>query len=96
MARTRTRREPEPIRITTAPENTHDDLVGRRRRYVFSMSLRVICFVGAIVFDGWLRYVLLLGALVLPYIAVVMANASNPRIEGSDLVNPGSGRRELE
>ena len=41
------------------------------------MSLRTICFVGAIVVgDGWLRWVLVAGALVLPYIAVVMANAS--------------------
>ena len=40
------------------------------------MSLRTVCFVGAIVVgNNWLRYVLLTGALLLPYVAVVMANA---------------------
>ena len=60
------------------------------------MSIRTLCFVGAVlVGDNWVRWVLVAGAFVLPYIAVVMANVAAPRIEGADLVQPGSGHREL-
>jgi hypothetical protein len=93
----RARREPDPIRITTAPSSHADDIDRRRRRYLISMIVRTLCFVGAIlVGPGWLRWVLVAGAFVLPYVAVVMANAASPRIEGSDLVNPGRGYKELE
>jgi hypothetical protein len=34
-----------------------------------------VCFIGAVFADGILRWVLVVGALFLPYIAVVMANA---------------------
>lgn len=61
------------------------------------MTVRTLCFVGAIlVGDGWVRWVLFVGALVLPYVAVVMANSASPRIEGTDLVQPGHGYKELE
>jgi len=91
----RTRREAEPVRITTAPTSHRDDLDRRRKRYVLSMSLRTFCFVGAVVVDGWLRWVMVAGALILPYVAVVMANSASPRIEGSDLVDSGSSYKEL-
>ena len=45
--------------------------------------------------DGWVRWVLVVLAFVLPYIAVVMANMASPRIQGTDLVPPDHGRREL-
>ena len=32
--------------------------------------------------DGWLRWVLVVGAFILPYVAVVMANVASPRIDG--------------
>ena len=76
----------------------HDAFAGiarRRRRYLVSMSVRTACFVGAIFVGGWVRWVLLLGAFVLPYVAVVMANAASPRIPGTDLVAPEAGHREL-
>jgi hypothetical protein len=91
------RREPEAVRITTAPTNHRDDLNRRRRRYLFSMAIRTICFLGAVVVgDGWFRWVLVAGAFVLPYVAVVMANAAAPRIPGADLVEPGADYKELE
>jgi hypothetical protein len=83
------------VRITTAPPSHHDDIARRRRRYLISMSVRTACFVGAIFIGGWLRWVLLMGAFILPYVAVVMANAANPRIPGTDLVAPQPGRKEL-
>ena len=47
----------------------------RSRRYMWSMSIRLACFVAALWVDGPLRWILLAGSLVLPWIAVVVANA---------------------
>jgi hypothetical protein len=61
------------------------------------MAVRTLCFLGAIVVgDGWLRWILVAGAFILPYVAVVMANSASPRIPGADLVQPGNGYKELE
>ncbi len=84
------------VRITTAPTSHGDDIDRRRRRYVISMAIRTACFLGAVfVGDGWLRWVLVAGAFILPYVAVVMANTASPRIEGADLVQPHPGYKEL-
>jgi hypothetical protein len=67
------------IRITTAAADRGKDTSVRQRRYLISMVLRSACFVGAIVAgDGWLRWVLIAAAVLLPYVAVVMANSINP------------------
>jgi hypothetical protein len=66
----------EPVyRITGAQTALSEDMRGRRRRYLISMGLRTICFVGATIVSGPFRWVLIVGALVLPYLAVVFANA---------------------
>jgi len=61
--------------ITGAAPGLSDDQSGRTRRYLLSMGIRVGCFLGAIVAEGWLRWALVIGAIVLPYVAVVVANA---------------------
>jgi hypothetical protein len=91
----RARRAAEPVRITTAPLSHHDDIDRRRRRYLISMAIRTACFIGAVVADGWLRWVLVVAAFILPYVAVIMANSASPRIEGADLLQPDPGHREL-
>ncbi|WP_445255681.1 DUF3099 domain-containing protein [Nocardioides aurantiacus] len=86
----------EPVRITTAPQSHRDDLERRRRRYVISMVIRTLCFVGAaVVGPGWVRWVLIFGAVFLPYVAVIVANSAAPRTDGADLVQPGGGYKEL-
>jgi Protein of unknown function (DUF3099) len=67
--------------ITSARRGIRDDVDGRTRRYLFSMGVRTACFLGAVVTSGWLRYGLIIGALVLPYLAVVIANGGRERIE---------------
>lgn len=65
-----------PVRITTARSSRADDLAGRQRRYLWSMLLRTLCVVGAVVVPaGWARWLMIAGAVFLPYVAVVMANA---------------------
>ncbi len=89
------RNEAVPVRITTAPQTAGADIDRRRRRYVISMTIRTLCFIGAVLADGWLRWVLVVAAFVLPYVAVVMANSASPRVEGADLLGPHSGHKEL-
>ena len=59
------------------------------------MAIRTACFIGAVVADGWLRWVLVVAAFILPYVAVIMANTASPRIEGADLLQPDPSHREL-
>jgi len=60
------------------------------------MGIRTLCFIGAVVVgDGWVRWVLVAGAFILPYVAVVMANSASPRVEGADLVPPSPSHKEL-
>lgn len=48
---------------------------GRMKKYLISMSIRTICFIGAVIAPSPLRWFLIAGAIILPYIAVVVANA---------------------
>ena len=88
----------EAVRITTAATNRNVDIAARQKRYLISMTLRSLCFVGAIVAAlahvAWLWPILIAGALVLPYIAVVMANATMTKRDGFDLPD-GRYVREL-
>ncbi len=83
------------IRITTASTSRHDEIAARQRRYVFSMSVRTVCFIGAVLTEGWLRWVLVAGALVLPYVAVVMANARSTKSDGFALTDGQDARHQL-
>ncbi|MFG2559710.1 DUF3099 domain-containing protein [Streptomyces sp. NPDC048496] len=68
----------EVFRITGARQSLADDVRGRQRRYVISMSVRTVSVILAAVLWNIERPVaivaLVLGAL-LPYVAVVIANA---------------------
>lgn len=66
------------FRITGARAGLQEDVRGRQRRYVISMSIRTVSVLLAVALWNVERYVaivaLVLG-LVLPYVAVVIANA---------------------
>lgn len=68
-----------PVRITAVAAPLSHDVSARARRYLIQMTIRVVCFLGAVVIDHWTRWVLLAGAVVLPYVAVVLANAGRER-----------------
>ena len=92
------RKEPEPIRITTATRSHSDDLRGRQRRYVISMTIRTACFLLCVASMGhWFMWVFLIASFVLPYVAVVIANAgASPDPAAADLLAPDAGRRSIE
>lgn len=68
----------EVFRITGARQGLADDVRGKQRRYIISMSVRTLAVIAAAVLWNVERHVavvaLVLGG-ILPYIAVVIANA---------------------
>ena len=86
----------DAVRITTASASRNEEIAGRQRRYVISMTIRTMCFVAAIVVGpGWPRWVLVAAALLLPYVAVVMANATHSRSDEFALLPGATTQREL-
>ena len=71
--------EPEVYTITEAKVGISKDQQGRQRRYLISMSIRTLCFIGALFAHGTLRWTLMIGAVLLPYFSVVIANAGRER-----------------
>lgn len=65
--------------ITSARTSRSEDIRRRQLRYLLSMGVRTACFVLAVFTSGPLRWVLLAGAVLLPYVAVVIANTSTQR-----------------
>ena len=80
------RRQESVYRITGARPSIRDDVHGRERRYLISMGICTLCFVLAVIADGWLRWTLIAAALVLPYLSVVFANGGRERV--IDLPDP--------
>jgi hypothetical protein len=78
----RKQREPEVFRITGARQGLADDVRGRQRRYVISMLVRTLSVLLTVVLWNVQRplavVTLVVGAL-LPYVAVVIANAGRER-----------------
>jgi hypothetical protein len=73
------RKDPEPIRITSATRSHSDEIAGRQRRYIISMAIRTVCFLLAVVFaGGLLMWLFIIASFILPYVAVILANANAP------------------
>jgi hypothetical protein len=84
----RGRKQDTVYQITEARRGVRDDVNSRTKRYLVSMGVRTACFVGAVlVGDGWLRWVLIVAAVILPYLSVVFANGGRERIEESPLID---------
>lgn len=94
-------RSEEVTSITSAPEALADDMARRQKRYLVQMGIRVVCF-GIAVFSWgripmWASLVLIVAAVVLPYSAVLFANAGRERrdTDGTFMtpreIDPGTG-----
>ena len=64
-----------PIIITNAQDALSHEQKGRQKRYFISMMVRTACFIATIFLPSPYRWFAMGGALVLPYVAVVLANA---------------------
>ncbi|WP_218974653.1 DUF3099 domain-containing protein [Streptomyces sp. NP160] len=93
MARTQT---PRPDRrsssttpsITSVGRSHQDDINSRMLKYSITMGIRVLCFGLIFVLPSPWRWVAAVGAIFLPYVAVLIANAGRERLP----VAWGSGR----
>ena len=96
MVRLRRVVAPEPVLITNAGLNRSDEFRGRRRQYTIVMSTRVVCFILAVVVQvTWLRVVFIVGALVLPWVAVVAANQVQSKVSATPALYVPRPRRAL-
>ncbi|QNE22490.1 DUF3099 domain-containing protein [Kribbella qitaiheensis] len=75
MSRRSERPDETVISVTSAQPGASADLESRIVRYAWMMSLRIVCFVLAVVTPSPWRWVFLVGAVFLPSVAVVLANA---------------------
>jgi hypothetical protein len=77
----RRRRHDVVYTVTDARRPMSEDIGYRERRYLITMGIRALCFVLGIVIavtlhgaGRWLAVLALIGAVILPYIAVIFAN----------------------
>jgi hypothetical protein len=84
------RKTDDTVRITSAGRSHSEDVASRQRRYLFSMGIRTVCFILAILFRNtpyWPYFAV--GAIFLPYVAVVVANAgAKPDTGGMEVYKP--------
>ena len=78
MRVTRHRRRGTAHLVTEAAPSRSEDIAYRERRYLIMMAFRVGCFILTVVLfaagAGWFAAIPAVGALVIPYFAVVFAN----------------------
>ncbi|MBG6181020.1 DUF3099 domain-containing protein [Arthrobacter sp. CAN_A1] len=63
--------------ITDARNPHSDEIRGRMIKYSISMGIRLVCIVLVFFVEGWLQWVMIAGAVVLPYFAVIFANGGS-------------------
>jgi hypothetical protein len=68
-------RDPQVHLVTQARRPLSEDIAYRQRRYLIMMGIRVVCFAVAVVVfvnhGGWLTAIPAVGAIVIPYFAVI-------------------------
>ena len=93
-------RKQQVFSITTAAESQTSDRIRREKRYALSMLARTVCFLGGVVLVmqpmpfavvGWIMFV---GAVFLPYAAVIFANAGvRKKGDGPSPFGPEAGKQ---
>jgi hypothetical protein len=84
------------VLVTTAATSPAVERRDRERRYLITMALRVVAILVAIIFaTGWIRIVAIGASLILPWVAVVVANAPGRRESSVPTMYDGPRRQEL-
>lgn len=95
MSRRRERADETVISVTSAQPGRSEDLDSRIVRYAWMMSLRIVCFVLAVLTPSPWRWMFVVLAVLLPSVAVVLANARRTtKVSGPQLYVPPT-RAEL-
>lgn len=74
---------------TTLPAAPRDERRTRVMKYAITMSIRMICLVLMLFVEGWWLLIVGIGAVFLPYVAVILANAGGV-IGGGEVRRPGA------
>ena len=84
--------------LTSVPEPLSEDVARRRNQYLWAMALRTVCFVGAVIAPSPWRWIMIAGALFLPYVAVIVANGGREKVDTQDVlfVEVHNGYKALE
>jgi hypothetical protein len=76
------RENPEIHKITEAQTGLSEEMPARQRKYFYSMMIRTACFLLAVFTPSPYRWFFLIGAVTLPYISVIVANAGRETVKG--------------
>lgn len=78
----------KPQTITSLPPSPDADRHRRMIEYSIAMGIRMVCILLCFVVQGWWLVLPITGAVILPYIAVVIANAKSRQAQ--QVVRPGA------
>jgi hypothetical protein len=70
--------------ITDAATAHSDEMRRRMIKYAIAMGIRMLCLILIFVVDGWFKVIPVIGAVFLPWVAVVIANGSDRAESHSD------------
>jgi cell division septal protein FtsQ len=82
-------KKPPQQSITSLPPSPDEERRTRVMKYSIAMSVRLLCVVLCFFVHGWLLLLAVIAALVLPYVAVVVANTASTSGSGT-VLRPGS------
>jgi len=74
--------------VTSAEEPLSVRTSRRMRRYLITMAIRCGGLAGAVLTEGWIRWVCVVLAVALPYVAVALGSESVDRPSGPDRYSP--------
>lgn len=81
--------------VSDVGQSLSKDQSSRAKRYFISMMVRTLCFILAVILPSPYRWFALLGAVLLPYVAVVVANAGRESIRDRSTIYT-KNQREIE
>jgi len=81
--------KPPSSAITSLPTSPDDERRARMIKYAAAMGIRMICIAACFVTPGWWMLLPALGAIALPYFAVIAANTVVNR-SGGTVERPGA------
>ncbi|MFP5310886.1 MAG: DUF3099 domain-containing protein [Actinomycetes bacterium] len=82
--------------ITDAAGAHSEDMRQRMIKYALAMGIRMVCLVLVFVVDGWFKVIPVVGAVFLPWFAVIIANGGDTAEGHSDLLLDSAPLAELE
>lgn len=78
--------------VTDAADPASKDAASRTRQYLIMMGIRVVCILVAFFIPGWPKWLVIAGAIILPGVAVLLANQPNQKklVEAQDRTTESS------